>query len=449
MGFVFGLGVNHSAVTLRGGRATDERRKAVASRRKRRSTVVCCENAVHKSTTQFVEKLYDAYPFPPDPMIDEPPIGYNWRWHFPSAYAFCTGAAPTDEQLKDLAILDAGCGTGCGTEYLVYLNPTASVTGVDLSSAALDVARERVSRSLPADALSRVNFEHMSLFDLDEKLPEGQMFDLINCVGVIHHTPDPLRATKELTKRLKPGGILHIFVYALHGRWEIQLMQKAIALMQRGRKDYTDGVRIGRALFSTLPEDNRLRKREESRWAQENQRDATFADMYVHPQEIDYDVPSIFELIDNSGLEFLGFSNPRTYDLSRILGSNPELLELAEDLPLRERLRLVELLDPESVTHFEFFLGKSPVVRESWTDLDRLRHATAVVSPCIHGWPTPSRVIFDRDYVPVQLEDDEHAFMSALAEHASVGDAMDKSSSAAETVRGLVAKSLILLTPHG
>lgn len=91
-----------------------------------------------------VRRLYDTFPFPPDPLSDEPPPGYNWRWSWPDAYNFCTGQKP----LKlDIRILDAGCGTGSSTDYLIHLNPEATVTAIDLSEGALKVAQERCRRS--------------------------------------------------------------------------------------------------------------------------------------------------------------------------------------------------------------------------------------------------------------------------------------------------------------
>lgn len=78
--------------------------------------------------------------------------------------------------------------------------------------------------------------------------------------------------------------------------------------------------------------------------------------MYLHPQEVDYDIEALFRLIDQSGLKFLGFSNPAAFDLERIFKGNDELLEMARGLGEREQYQLIELLDPESVTHFEFFL---------------------------------------------------------------------------------------------
>ncbi len=92
-----------------------------------------------------VQKLYNTYPFPPDPLLDEPPPGYNWRWHYRSAYNFCTSRKPISEQIR---ILDAGCGTGSSTEYLVLHNPDADITAIDISENALAVAQKRLSLSL-------------------------------------------------------------------------------------------------------------------------------------------------------------------------------------------------------------------------------------------------------------------------------------------------------------
>ena len=309
------------------------------------------ENARVETVSSAVAKLYDTYPFPPEPLLDEAPPGYNWRWHWPSAYSFCTGRSPERNQVR---ILDAGCGTGVGTEYLVHLNPEAEVVGMDLSAGAIAVATERCRRS----RADRVTFHNLSIYDVAQIPGE---FDLINCVGVLHHMPDPIRGIQALATKLKPGGLLHVFVYAELGRWEIQLTQEAIALLQGAKRgDYTDGVGVGRTLFSSLPEQNRLRRREETRWALENQRDECFADMYVHPQEIDYNVKTLFELIDSSGLDFVGFSNPQYWDLSRLVGTAPDLMARAKGLEVRDRYRLIELLDPE-ITHYEFFLSRPPL----------------------------------------------------------------------------------------
>lgn len=394
----------------------------------------------NKEISSAVERLYDTYPFPPEPLLDSPPPGYNWRWNWVAAYNFCTKQKPPKQ---DIRILDAGCGTGVGTEYLVHLNPQAQVVGIDLSAGALGVAKERCQRS----GANRVEFHHLSLYDAGQ-LP-GE-FDLINCVGVLHHLPDPIRGIQSLAAKLAPGGLMHIFVYGELGRWEIQLMQKAIALLQGSQRgDYKDGVKLGRGIFASLPDNNRLVKREKERWSLENQQDECFADMYVHPQEIDYNIDTLFELIDASGLDFVGFSNPKAWELERLLGKNPELMERAKNLSDRERYRLIELLDPESFTHYEFFLARPPLPRTDWSSDEALLAAIPERNPCMDGWP--SQCLFNYDYQIVNLSPDEFEFIRNCDENSekrkTVGEILANVNLGLEKVRSLLDRQLILLTP--
>lgn len=388
-----------------------------------------------------VEGLYDTFPFPPDPLVDEAPPGYNWRWSWPVAYSFCTGKTP---QRQNIRILDAGCGTGSSTDYLVHLNSEASVVGIDLSSGALQVAKERCSRS----GASRVEFHHLSIYDVGQL--EGK-FDFINCVGVLHHLPDPIRGIQSLAMKLAPGGIMHIFVYAELGRWEIRLMQQAIAILQgKQRGNYKDGVKLGRQLFAALPEDNRLVKYEREKWAFENQRDECFADMYVHPQEIDYNIDTLFKLIEASGLEFLGFSNWEYWQPKRLLEKSPELIERLANLDERARYRLIELLDPQ-ISHYEFFLGRPPVPKVDWSQERVLLAAIPELSPCIQGWPSEN--IFDGDYKVVNLSREEYQFLQACEtdgesqSRQTVGEILGNVPVGLEIVRSLQSRLLILLTP--
>ncbi|PZO23063.1 MAG: SAM-dependent methyltransferase [Leptolyngbya foveolarum] len=387
------------------------------------------------AVSSAVAKLYDTYPFPPEPMLDEAPPGYNWRWHWPSAYSFCTGRRPQTDKVR---ILDAGCGTGVGTEYLVHLNFEAEVIGIDLSAGAIAVATERCQRS----GANRVTFHNLSIYDVEQVPGE---FDLINCVGVLHHMPDPIRGIQALAKKLKPGGILHIFVYAELGRFEIQLTQEAIALLQGNQRgDYKDGVQIGRTLFSTLPDQNRLRKREETRWSMENKRDECFADMYVHPQEIDYNVNTLFDLVEASGLDFVGFSNPQYWDLNRLVGAAPDLMARAAKLSDRDRYRLIEVLDPD-LTHYEFFVARPPLEKTDWKNDETLMNAIPERHRCIEGWPSKS--FFNYDYQVVSLSDEEFAFMQNCEGDRTVSAALEGTGLDLEGVRVLQSKQLIMLTP--
>ncbi len=197
---------------------------------------------------------------------------------------------------------------------------------MDISAGALDVARERLRRSGGAEQVQSLRQEQRSLLDLDD---EG-CFDYINSVGVLHHLRDPLAGLKALGQRLAPHGLLHLFLYADAGRWEIHRTQKVLELLEAGVG--ADGLRLGRELLSELPETNRLRRTHEQRWAIDTHADANFADMYLHPQETSYDLERLMALIESSGLYFAGFSNPSVWDPARLLKG--DLLSRAQSLPL-------------------------------------------------------------------------------------------------------------------
>ena len=395
-----------------------------------------------QAINQAVANLYNTYPFPPDPLSDLEPPGYNWRWSWTAAYSFCTGMKP---KTQDIRILDAGCGTGSGTDYLIHLNPEAEVTAIDLSEKALEVAKERCQRSgVIAKHAKPVKFFNLKLEEATQL--EGE-FDFINCVGVLHHLPEPETGIKAIASKLKPGGILHIFVYAELGRWEISLMQKAIALLQGDKRgDYRDGVKVGREIFANLPENNRILQQEKKLWSLENHRDESFADMYVHPQEIDYNVETLFDLIEASGLDFIGFSNPKYWQLDRLLGKSEELMSRAEKLSDRQLYRSIELLDP-SLTHYEFFLAKPPLKRENWSDEAALSQAIPELSPCMQGFPSKNFLNFE--YQMENLSDDEYEFMLACqnkSEPKTVGEILANCQLDFAGVRSLFERQLIILS---
>lgn len=97
--------------------------------------------------------------------------------------------------LKGMRVLDAMCGSGQTTEYL--LAQGAEVTGLDISNEVIDTFRARWTN---ATAVKR------SL--LDSGLPDNS-FDMVVIVGGLHHIhPNVEQAVNEIYRVLKPGGYL-------------------------------------------------------------------------------------------------------------------------------------------------------------------------------------------------------------------------------------------------
>ena len=303
----------------------------------------------------------------------------------------------------------AGCGTGVSTDYLAHLNGGAEILAVDISAGTLAMAQERCQRSGAMEQAS-LRFQQRSLLDLAGEGP----FDHINSVGVLHHLDDPEAGLKALAPLLAPGGILHLFLYADAGRWEIHRVQRALGLLGAGYGE--DGLRLGRALLQNLPADNRLRQRHEQRWATDTIHDPNFADMYLHPQETSYDLQRLWDFVASADLHFLGFSNPEQWQLERLLQG--ELLERAQALPQQQQWLLMEELDPE-ISHWEFFLSNQPLERQRWTNDDELLSATGTRSNCLWGWPSTS--LLDRNMAPLQLSEEQHALLQAVNPDQNLG----------------------------
>ena len=103
---------------------------------------------------------------------------------------------------KGKKTLEAGCGAGRFTELM--LEAGASVFAIDLSNA------------VEANHKNCSNFEHYYVAQADiMDLPVAtEQFDIVICIGVIQHTPDPDTTIKVLCSHVKPGGMLLIDHYS-------------------------------------------------------------------------------------------------------------------------------------------------------------------------------------------------------------------------------------------
>jgi len=375
--------------------------------------------------SQQVRAFYNTYPYPPEPLLDMPPLGWNWRWSWATVHQRYYGYLPATDKIQ---ILDAGCGTGFGSQYLGYQNPHSQVWAVDLSDVALGVAEERCRRA----EVTNVMFNQGSLLETTGS------YQFINCVGVLHHLPDPLAGLKALKASLAPGGLMHIFVYSALGRREVALVQEALRML--GPKNATEGVRLGRALFKTLPPDNPLVQFEKIHWAMENREDSSFADMYLQVQETCFTIPTLLTWIEQAGLTLVGFSNPEFWQLERLLGSNPTLLERAQDLSAPQRWRLIEVLDP-TANHYEFFVASAPITPWHPTDQE-LRACIAHRSPYIGRWPGTH--VFNYRYQELVLSPEQVAWLQDCeGQPISQLDTLSL-----DEIRNLVAGGLVLLERH-
>ncbi len=101
--------------------------------------------------------------------------------------------------------LDVGCGGGILAESLSKSG--ATVTGIDLSTKALKVAELH-----QLETGTTVRYRSISAEDLAKEEP--QSFDVVTCMEMLEHVPDPASVVQACANLCKPGG--HIFFSTLN-----------------------------------------------------------------------------------------------------------------------------------------------------------------------------------------------------------------------------------------
>ena len=104
---------------------------------------------------------------------------------------------------KAKIVLEVGCGAGI--DLVRFAREGATVTGIDLSKNAIDLARKNFEQSQQKADLLVMNGECMQFAD--------NTFDVVYAHGVLQYTADPRKMIGELHRVLKPGGTAIMMVY--------------------------------------------------------------------------------------------------------------------------------------------------------------------------------------------------------------------------------------------
>ena len=140
--------------------------------------------------------------------------------------------------LKGKTAVDVGCGGGILTEALARAG--ADSLGIDLAAASIKVAQEHAAEH----GLLNAQYRLVSAEDLAAERPEG--FDVVCCLEMLEHVPEPASVVAACARLCKPGGTL-VFstinrnpkAYALM----IVAAEYALNLVPRGTHDYAKFIR--------------------------------------------------------------------------------------------------------------------------------------------------------------------------------------------------------------
>jgi SAM-dependent methyltransferase len=126
-------------------------------------------------------------------------------------------APATLADFRGKSVLECGCGGGQHTAYLAEV--AGEVVAVDLNT--VDIARQRNAGT------ANVSFIDADIASMDL----GRRFDVVVCIGVIHHTDDPDRTFTNLVRHVKPGGRLIVWAYSQEGNF---LVAKVVEPLRHG-----------------------------------------------------------------------------------------------------------------------------------------------------------------------------------------------------------------------
>ena len=140
-------------------------------------------------------------------------------------------------ELEGKRVLDVGCGGGILAEAMARQG--AEVTGIDLGEAPLEGARLDLLESG-----LKVQYERIPVERLAQERPES--FDLVTCMEMLEHVPDPESVVRSCAALTKPGGSLFFstlnrnpksYLFAIIGAEYI------LGLLPKGTHDYSKFIR--------------------------------------------------------------------------------------------------------------------------------------------------------------------------------------------------------------
>lgn len=139
--------------------------------------------------------------------------------------------------LAQKSVLDVGCGGGILAESMAKLG--AKVTGIDLSEAAITIAKQHAK----TENLS-INYRQTEVESLLK--PDSEQFDVVTCMELLEHVPNPAILIDACAKLTKPDGLVFFstinrnpkaYLYAVIGA------EYLLNLLPKGTHDYKKFIR--------------------------------------------------------------------------------------------------------------------------------------------------------------------------------------------------------------
>ncbi|MCG8324570.1 MAG: bifunctional 2-polyprenyl-6-hydroxyphenol methylase/3-demethylubiquinol 3-O-methyltransferase UbiG [Thiotrichales bacterium] len=138
-------------------------------------------------------------------------------------------------ELEKHKVIDVGCGGGILTEALAQ--HAARVTGIDLNRHAIQSAREH-------NTFDNLEYSDIDTAEQARSFPEH--YDVLTCMELLEHVPEPEQLIKSCAALVKPGGCLFFSTINRNPVAYLKLILAAeylLNMLPRGTHDYSKFIR--------------------------------------------------------------------------------------------------------------------------------------------------------------------------------------------------------------
>lgn len=139
--------------------------------------------------------------------------------------------------LKGKKVIDIGCGGGILAESMAAQG--AVVTGIDMSKSVIDTAKLHLHES-------GLEIEYLKTSAEDIAAERREQYDVVTCLEMLEHVPDPASIIAACTQLVKPGG--HLFFSTINRNPKAYLFailgaEYVLRLLPRNTHDYSKFIR--------------------------------------------------------------------------------------------------------------------------------------------------------------------------------------------------------------
>jgi len=140
-------------------------------------------------------------------------------------------------KLSDKAVIDVGCGGGILSEALAKSG--GQVSGIDMGKMPLDIAKLHA-----LEAELTIDYQQITVEQKAEQ--DGEKFDVVTCMEMLEHVPDPVSVIKACSQLVKPGGDVFFSTLNRHPKaylFAVVGAEYLLNMLPKGTHDYKRFIR--------------------------------------------------------------------------------------------------------------------------------------------------------------------------------------------------------------